>query len=339
VSYYLYVSLAEDNRIAIFTMDPRTGKLQPKEEVRLHSGPGAMAVDPTKRFAYTGLRSTRELVSFRIDPATGSLQIFGKPVTLDADPCYLATDRKGRFLLSAYYSAGLAAVHPIGPDGAVAGPPVEWRQTAANAHSIQTDPSNRFAFVPHIAGPNLIFQFLFDEQTGRLTPNLVPTAAPFPKEGPRHFCFHPDKDLVYFVNEQANSVTSYRFDRLRGTLTALEAVSTLPDGFQEQSHCADIHITRSGRFMYASNRGHDSIACFAVHPDTGRLESIGQQPTEKSPRAFMLDPECRYLYAAGGGSGRLAAYRIDEQSGALEPLEVYEVGASPSWVLVLELGG
>ena len=336
--YHVYISLQGDNRISIFTMDSETGALRFQERVPVAGGPAPLAVDAQRKFLYAGVRTTPGLVSFRIDPCSGGLTPIGR-VPLEADACFIGPDSSGRYLLSAYYQAGLAAVHPIGDDGAVGVPPIEWRPTAANAHAIQTDRSNRYAFVPHIAGPNLIFQFEFDELTGALTPNAVPTVDPPEGAGPRHFCFHPDKDILYFVNEQGGSVTAYHFDPSRGTLAPFQTVSTLPTGFEDTNYCAQIRITPSGRFLYASNRGHDSIACFAIDPSTGLLTASGQQPTEEMPRAFNLDPEGRFLLAAGLKSGRLATYRIDQRTGILDPIRTYTVGTEPMWVLVERLGG
>jgi 6-phosphogluconolactonase len=213
--------------------------------------------------------------------------------------------------------------------------PVSVHNKAAD----QTDPSNRFAFVPHIAGrgPNEIWQFRFDEQTGRMTPTSPPKVTPEQPLGPRHFCFHPTKDLLYFSNEQGCSVTAYRFDRSAGTLTALQTVSTLPAGYTGRNSCSKIHIAPSGKFLYAPNRGHNSIAGFTVDATTGLLTSIGQTPSEPVPRAFSLDPAGEFRYAAGLESGRLAAYRIDANCGVLQPLKTYPVGARPIWVIVLEL--
>jgi 6-phosphogluconolactonase len=244
-------------------------------------------------------------------------------------------------VLSAYYEGRGVTVHRVGDDGAATDPPVERRETARGAHCFQTDPSNRFAFVSHIAGqgPNEIWQFRFDERTGRLTPGSPPTVAPEQPVGPRHYCFHPALDLVYFSNEQGSSVTAYQLDPAAGTLTALQTVSTLPEGFTGESTCSQIRITPSGRFLYAPNRGHDSIAGFAVDPATGLLTSLGQTPTERVPRAFSLDAAGRFLYAAGLESGRLAAYRVDGDTGALHPLAVYPVGARPMWVMIMRPGG
>jgi len=233
------------------------------------------------------------------------------------------------------------SVHAIGDDGGVVDPPIERRETARGAHSIQTDPSNRFAFVPHIAGrgPNEIWQFRFDEQTGHLTPNSPPKVLPDQLLGPRHFCFHPSKDLLYCSNEQGCSVTAYRFDSVAGTLTALQTVSTLPDGYTGQNSCSQIQIDPSGKFLYAPNRGHNSIAGFAGDAATGLLRSIGQAASEPVPRACSLDPEGKFLYAAGLESGRLAAYRIDPDTGMLQPLTTYPIGKRPMWVMIIKLPG
>jgi 6-phosphogluconolactonase len=263
-----------------------------------------------------------------------------KKIPLESDSCYISTDRSGKFLLSAYYGAGKVAVHPIGEDGAAETPPIEWRSTAEKAHWIRTDPSNKFAFVPHPVGvsSNAIFQFKFDENSGHLTPNDPPKLISEEGVGPRHLCFHPSKHVVFSSNEQGCSVTAYDFNPAAGTLRAFQTLSTLPKDYAEQNTCAQIHITPNGRFLYVSNRGHDSIAAFSIDEATGRLVSIGQYPSEKTPRAFNIDPTGNFLFAAGQGSGWLASYRVEAQTGALLPLERYEVGKNPMWVLILEFG-
>jgi 6-phosphogluconolactonase len=256
-------------------------------------------------------------------------------VPLESDPCFISVDRTGRYLLAAYYGAGRVSVHAIGADGVLEAQPVEWFATAPKAHSIHTDRSNRCAFLPHVGESNRILQFLFHAQTGHLTPNAVPMVVPPEGTGPRHYCYHPSLDCVYFDNEQASSVTAYRFDRQSGTLEPFQTLSTLPEGFEGQNTCAQIHITPSGKFLYVANRGHDSIAGFSIDPASGRLTALGQQPSEPIPRTFGIDPQGRFLVAAGQGTGRLAAYRIGAR-GALEPLQSYAVGERPMWVLILE---
>ena len=332
----LYVSLQGDDCIRRFDLDPQTGRLDALDPVSVPGGPAPMAVDPQGQFLHVGRRGVCEVSSFRIDPHTGALALIGA-IPLDAEPCYLAMDRQGKFLFSAYYAAGKAAVHAINDNGAVGVPPTEWLDTATGAHALQTDPSNRFAFVPHIAGngPNAIFQYRFDGQTGRLTPNTPARLSPPEPVGPRHFCFHPRKPIVYFSNEQGCSVTAYDLDATAGTLSARQTVSTLPADFDGDNTCAQIHMTPSGRMLFAPNRGHNSMACFAVDPATGALTPTDRIATEPVPRAFGIDPSGHFLYAAGLESGRLAAYRIEADQGTLHHLETYNVGRTPMWVTIL----
>ena len=197
---------------------------------------------------------------------------------------------------------------------------------------MQTDPTNAYAFVPH-TGPNTIFQFKFDSESGRLTPNDETRFNPDDGQGPRHFCFHPNGKFVYFVNEQGCSICAYRFDS--GNLSHFQTVSTLPDNYSGDNTCAQIHMTPDGIRLFASNRGHDSIASFTIDPASGGLTPIGQAPTEKTPRAFNLDPRGRFLLATGLDSGNLSVYSIDPQSSALIPLHTHAIGEKPMWVLVL----
>jgi 6-phosphogluconolactonase (cycloisomerase 2 family) len=349
--YALYVCAQDDNKIIAFAMDADTGRLTPRAEVPAAGGPSVMAISPDRRTLYVGQRTGQAISSFRIDPGTGGLTQLGSISQAHA-PTFLAPDRAGRYLLSAYYQGGGVAVYHLGADGAVGAPSQEWLATATGAHAIQTDRSNRFAFVPHIAriqdnvleppkdnsGPNMILQFKFDAQTGHLSANSPFRVEQADRLGPRHYCFHPTLDLVYFSNEQGCSVTGYRLDPATGTLSAAQTISTLPDGYSARNTCSQIHLTPSGRFLYVGNRGHNSIAGFAVDPASGRLTAIGRVSTEAVPSAFGLDPEGRFVFAAGTASGRLASYRINQETGALTPLATYAVGQRPGAVLAARLG-
>jgi 6-phosphogluconolactonase len=335
---HMYVSFQDDDRIAIFTQDPATGEVTRQEDVVVEGGPAPMALSPDKRVLHVGRRGSQQLSSFAVDPRSGGLSLI-RTVPLQGEPVYVATDRSGRFVLSAYYYQSTAAVHAVGSDGAVTFPPVEWRFTAHGAHAILTDRSNRFAYVPHIAnrGPNAIFQFTFDEATGRLTPNAPAHHAPEAYLGPRALAFHPALDVVYFSDEQGGSVSAYAIDKDAGTLAPFQTISTLPDGYAGPNTCSQIAMHPSGRFLYAPNRGHNSVASFAVDPASGRLTATGRVSTEPVPRAFNLDPGGGFLYSAGLDSGRIASYRIDPEGGALTPLETYEGGNRPMWVLLADL--
>ncbi|MSQ05660.1 MAG: lactonase family protein [Dehalococcoidia bacterium] len=336
---FMYVSLQGDDRILIFAVNSRTGALTPKGEAKVAGGPAPIAINPARQNLYIGRRGTKQLSSFKINQRTGGLTETAT-VALDTDPCWLATDRKGRFVLASYYEGMGVSVHPIGSDGSVGAPPAEKRQTFRGAHSFQTDPTNKFAFVPHIAGrgPNLILQFKFDELTGRLTPNTPDRVTPPEQDGPRHFCFHPSLNILYFSNEQGCSVTGYHLDTSSGALRPFQTVSTLPVGFQGQNSCSKIQITPSGKFLYAANRGHDSIAGFRVDATSGRLSALDRTPSEKVPRAFSIDPEGKFLYSAGIESGRMTAFKIDQATGKLDPMDTYPLGQRPMWVLITRLG-
>jgi len=341
MKYHMYISIAGENRIALFTVDADTGNVTPQDDIAVSGRPAPLVVDPQHRYLYIGRRGERKISGYRINQETGALSAVGT-VLLESDPVYLSTDRKGRFLLSAYYGAGRVAVHAIEDDGAPTSPPVQWLATGHGAHSIQTDPTNKFAFVPHIAGPdgpNMILQFRFDDNTGHLIPGLQPRVDPEPGVGPRHFCFNPSKEILYFSNEQGCSVTGYRLDPIWGNLSPFQTVSTLPQDFRGRNSCAQIQISPSGKFLYAPNRGHNTIACFSVDLATGKLTPIGWVPTETIPRAFSLDPGGNFLYAAGLESGRLASYRIDQESGQLQPLQTYILGKEPMWILITRLRG
>jgi 6-phosphogluconolactonase len=336
MQYYVYIAVAAEQKIMLHTMDPKSGQLTLQENIALEGSPGPLCMAPEQRYLYAGLDGeTPAIASFSVDTSSGSLTSIGRVDLKSDSSCYLATDKTGKYLLSAYYSAGMVSVHPIGTDGVAHDPAIEWRDTAHKAHYIETDASNRYAFVPHVGESNAIHQFLFDANTGKLTPNAVPKVDGGAGQGPRHLAFHPTKDIIYADNEQESSVTVYHFDSSNGTLTPDHTVSTLPAPDPQNSN-AQIRIHPSGKTVYASNRGHDSIAVFAIDPNTGAITSLGQEPTEGIPRPFNIDPSGNFLFAGGQATGRVASYRIQED-GTLSPLEIYEVGKTPSWILPLQL--
>jgi 6-phosphogluconolactonase len=339
--YNVYVSAMGADRITRFEMDAETGALSPQEPVPVEGGPAGIAVSPDRRFMHVARRKVCKLSSFAIDPGDGGLAEIGA-IPLPSDPCFLSMDNTGRFLLASYYLHEHAAVHRIDANGAAMDPPVVHRHTGQGAHSIRTDPSNRFILVPHVhgrpPGMNAIFQFRFDAESGEIEPN-EPDRFQFPAmHGPRHIRFHPSLDVVYACNEQSSDISVLAFDPDKGTLSHIETVPNLPPDWTEHSRCSQIHITPDGRFLYAPNRGHNSIASFAVDAETGRLTPIGHTPSEPIPRAMALDPQARFLLSVGIDSGVLMVCRIDPDTGFPEPIARHDVGAEPMWVTVLPAG-
>ena len=346
---YVYVAAQDDNKVSIFTMDEATGALTIAGEEEVSGGPSLLAISPDRQTLYAGHREVPEITSHRIDHQTGELTQTGS-VTPPGQPAFLSTDRTGRFLLSSYYADGKAAVHPLGSDGSLGAAAAAVVDTDSGAHAMMTDRSNRFAYVPHIArqqdnvleppknipGPNVIYQFRFDEANGSLTANDPPVLPQDDMIGPRHFTFHPSLDLVYFSNEQGCSVSSYQIGD-DGALSPFETVSTLPAGVTERNTCSQIQFSPDGSLLFVPNRGHNSIASFAVDGE-GRLTPAGHAATEAVPSAFSLDPSGRFVFAAGSATGQLASYSVDSDTGQLTPLGTYAVGERPMWVLTTTLG-
>lgn len=329
----VYVSESGDNRIALFTLDEESGELTRTGAFDLPGSPGSLAIRPDHTRLYASVRSTKQFASIRVDPATGALSD-AVLTPAGSNSTYVHLDKTGGWLLSASYSEGVVSASRI-TDGVVTGAPVSSLVTGKKAHSILTDPANRFAFVPHVGGLNKVEQLIFDATTGALAPNDPPHLGGEAGAGPRHMAFHPGGRWVYLVNEQGQSVTRCDYDPATGTLTRRETLSTTPPEWDKaKGSCADIHVSADGRFLYASNRGHDSLAVFSIAPATGKLTSRGQTATEKTPRSFALIPGGEdYIVSAGQGADKLIVYRRDPDNGTLTPLKSYPCGKSPAWVL------
>jgi 6-phosphogluconolactonase len=333
---YLYISTPGEDKIQMFTIDLQTGGLTLQGETAVPGSPSDLAISPDRKFVYVVRKGIQAISTYSRNLKTGELTLIGT-LEVGLEPGYVSTDKKGNFLLSTYFWVGKVAVHPIGKDGIVTGPATEFFDTARGVHSVLTDPSNKYVYLPHIAvvGPNLILQFKFDEKTGHLTPNIPDRVVPAEPIGPRDFCFHPKLNIVYFGNEEGSNVTAYNFNRTNGTLSAFQTVSTIPDDFTAKNRCAEIHITKSGKCLYVANRGHNSMACFSIDA-AGRLKSAGQVPCEAETRAFELDPEGNFLYAAGEKSNKLLAYRVNPETAELKLIETYTTGKGPWWISVVK---
>lgn len=331
---FVYISMGPEQKIQSFRLDPKDGKLTPVEAMAVEAAPAALAVDPQKKYLFASLRGNNTIASFRIDQASGKL----KPLSTAALPkgesaAFVATDRTGRWLLSASYTGGKVVVHRLNDDGTIQSPAVQTVETAKTAHNVAIDRENRFVFVPHVA-PNAVFQFRLDTATGKLT---EAGKAPGGSEqaGPRHLAFHPTQNLAFTSDEKGSSVTAYRFDPKSG-LTPVQTLSTLPADFKGKNTTAEVKVHPSGKFVWVSNRGHDSLAGFAID-GAGKLSSLGQTPTEKTPRSFDVSPDGRYVLGAGEGSGKLAVYQVDLDTGKLTRLQTYDVGKSLGWVMAVKL--
>ncbi|MCB0729555.1 MAG: lactonase family protein [Ignavibacteriae bacterium] len=331
-SLFIYVSLRNSNAIVVYKFDDQTSKLNLVDSLTVNGGPAPMGMDPTENYLYVGQREINTLSSFKIDDQTGKLSFINSIPAAD-NMAYVATDRTGKFLLTAYYASGKAAVYPINSEGQLQSKAVLIFDNYVNAHSILTDPNNKFAFIADKGGDK-IYQYKFDENTGMLTPNAQPEIGTQKGTEPRHFVFHGSKDIVYFVNETNNTVTAYDIDKETGTLSSFQNISTIPEDFTEFTKAADIHISPDNRFLYASNRGHESIAAYKVDELKGELTTIGYFPTEVNPRSFAIEPSGNFLFCAGESSNNLVSYKINQETGELQKIESFFVGEVPSWVLV-----
>ena len=330
----LYVSCAAEQEIAVLKLDD-DGSLAEVQRVQVDGAPGSLNVDPLRRFLFASLRTSSSIGSFEIEAATGKLRPLGRTKLQDgANAAYVAVDRSGRWLLSASYLGGRVVVHALDADGRIAAEPTQTVETAKTAHCVTFSPSNRTAYVPHVA-PNALFQFRFDAASGKLE-DVGRAAGGREGAGPRHIAFHPSGRFAFTSDESGSSITSYTVDADE-KLVPRETLSTLPDGFAGKNTTAEVKVHPSGRFVWVSNRGHDSLAGFRFDAESGRLTALGQTPTEKTPRSFTLDPAGRFAFGAGEGSGVLQTYHVDEATGTLAPLRKYPLGKSLTWAAAVEL--
>jgi|TARA_B100000959_G_C14977901_1_gene622287 6-phosphogluconolactonase len=330
---YLITSIGGPEPKVIVDAIDSAGDLRRLSDLACDGPPGPLAVSPNRQHLYVSVQVDGQHLarSYRIGD-DGDLTLTGQ-TEMGGNPCHLSTDNTGRFLLGAYYSDGMATTDPIDTDGALGGQRTSHNPTELRAHYIQTDPSNRFAFVPHVDEANCVYQFRFDEATGKLTANDPPQVSPPPGQGPRHLCFHPSGRYAYTNGEQGSSVTIWDYDESTGCLSAKETLTSLPEeGFDEPNHPSQLHISPNGRFLFSGNRGHHSVAGFMVNED-GSLQPTGLTPADPNPRPITVSPDSRFLFAAGNTEeGRLARWQIDQDSGERSETTHYNCGPV-SWVI------
>ncbi len=290
--------------------------------------PSFLALHPTKPVLYacSELEDGAGVAAFAIDEASGALSLInGQPAGGSA--CHVAVSGDGKHAAVANYGAGSCSIYPIEAEGALGaaigtfqheGSSVHpKRQTAPHAHSANFDSSGRFVIVPDLGIDKLM---VYKIDGGAAVPNDPPFATVESGGGPRHFDFHPTQPWAYVVNELGNSVTAFKWDGKKGALDAIGSAGTLPDDFTGENTTAHIEVHPSGKFLYASNRGHDSIAVFAIDQDTGKLTAKGQTKTGgKTPRNFTQDPSGKFLLAANQNSNDIFVFTIDQETGALTP--------------------
>lgn len=342
--------------IYVSRFDLASGKLSAPQLAGEVNSPSFLAVHPKEPWLYAvneisnfqGKKSGA-VSAFAIDAKTGQLKLLNQQPSVGDGPCHVNVDPSGKAVLIANYGGGSCAVLPIQSDGKVApasafiqhrGSSVNaQRQEGPHAHGIYVDASNQFVFVPDL-GLDRILIYGFDAAKGALTPHIPPFASVKPGSGPRHFAFHPSGKYAYVINEMACTITAFRYDTATGALEEFQSASTLPAGQSvlPEFSTAEIAVHPSGKFLYGSNRGHNTIAVFSVNPTTGEIRLQQNASTQgRIPRGFGIDPTGQYLLAANQDSHNVVVFRIDTNTGQLNSTgHSVEIG-SPVCVTFLPL--
>jgi 6-phosphogluconolactonase len=344
---YVYVSNAEDGNIGMYTLE-KDGTLKPGAKFDAGGKPVMpMSVSPDKKYLFAAVRAKPfTAVTYSIDKKTGALKEVGRGPLAESLP-YIYADKTGHFLLGASYGANLVSVNPIGKDGKV-GKPLQVIPTARNAHSIITDKTNKYVFVPHL-GTDQIFQFKFDAKTGKLAANTPPTVQIKQGYGPRHIIMSADNKFAYLLNELTAVVTTLSLDAKTGLLTQVSEASALaPDSklkpgagrpspgrdVSQDIWASDLHLTPNGKFLYAAERTGSQIGAFSVDGKTGKLTWLSVTPTEAQPRGFRIDPTGKFMVVTGEKSDTLSVYGIGDDGG-LKLLQKYPTGKGSNWVEIV----
>jgi 6-phosphogluconolactonase len=314
-------------------MNEMTGELKRYGSIK-SANPSFITTDPGRQYLYAvnevgeiGGKPSGAVSAFSINEATGNLTFLNQQPSLGADPCHLTLDHKRKFLLVANYTGGSLSVIPILGDGSLGaatdvvqhhGASIREQQKAPHAHCVIMDPSGRLALATDL-GIDKVMIYRFDSIAGKLRPNRQTSVTLGPGAGPRHLTFHPRGKYAYVINELDSTMSALSFDGRSGTLKLIETISTLPPGFSGKSYCADLHVSPSGRFLYGSNRGHDSIVVFQINQSTGKLKYIEHVSTlGKWPRNFTIDPIGRFLLVANQHTDNVVTFRIDPKTGRLK---------------------
>jgi len=342
---------AQSKGIYMCRLNTATGTLTSPVLAVAAANPSFLALHPNHRLLYavgeTSGSSTGVVNAFAIDGTTGTLTLLNQQASAGRGPCHLAMDKTGVCVLVANYGSGSVAALPINADGSL-GPPTTSiqhqgssvdpkRQEKPHAHGIGFDLAGHRAFCADL-GLDKILIYQFDQSKAAITPNDPPFGSVKPGAGVRHFVFHPNGRRLYAINEMQSTVTAFDYNPQRGALTEFQTISTLPDIFTGPNTAAEIAVHPSGRFLYASNRGHNSIAVFAIDDATGRLTLVDHQSTlGKTPRMFAIDPTGEFLLAANQDSNTVVVFRIDLNTGRLTPTGQSVEISSPTCVTFVRI--
>jgi len=343
-----YTGKTGSKGIYTFEFDAETGKLTPKGIAAETPNPSWLALHPNGKWVYAANEAGKQstVSAFSIDAQTAKLTLLNKLPAEGEDPCHLSFDKTGKYLLVANYTSGTVAVFPILPDGKLGAPtsvvkdagtlgPDKERQEGPHAHWIQASPDNRFVLVADL-GLDAILSYRFNSAKGTLTPNKPLLAKLVPGAGPRHAVFSFDGKFVFVASELNSTVTTFTYDPRKGSLKDPQVVSTLPKDFQGRNDVAEIGLHPSGRGLYASNRGHDSIAIYRIDDLKGTLTSVGIFPTGgKEPRHFTVDPTGWFVLAENQHSNSIVVFKVDAPQGDL--IQVSKTDNIPSPVCLIFL--
>jgi 6-phosphogluconolactonase len=335
-TYTQFVSPAGEKAegIYVYRLDPAVGSLRLEQVVKDVFNPSYLAFHPSGRFLYavneageTGGKPGGGVSAFSVDPQTGVLNFLNQQLSIGVDPCYISIDRGGRYALVANYTSGTVSLLPVNQDGSLqpAAQTIQHvgrgkdpsRQEGPHAHAAVLSPDNRFVFVMDL-GTDRVVAYRLDRETGKLVPRPDQDVQVAPGSGPRHLDFHPNGRFAYLVNELNSSLVGCAFDPKAGRLEEMQVVPMLPEGYRGSNLAADVHVAPNGKFLYATNRGHDSLVIYALDADSGRLTFAGYEPTGGNyPRNFAIDPTGTFLLAANQNSGTILTFWIDAQTGKL----------------------
>jgi 6-phosphogluconolactonase len=312
--------------------DARTGAVSNQRHVAGLRNPSFLALHPREPWLYAVSEAEGQgavaAIALPMGPGPGA--ILNQESTRGVGPCHVAVDPTGHWVASANYVSGSVCLHAIQADGTLAPPadvaqhtgsgPNSRRQEGPHAHSVTFDPSGTFIIAADL-GIDRMLVYLLDRDRGKLVPHDPAGLSVKPGAGPRHFAFHPTGEFAYVINELDNTVVACAWDAVPGKLSALQTLSTLPPDFAETSYCADIHVHPNGRYLYGTNRGHDSLAVFAIDPRTGVLEAMGHVSTGgRNPRNFTITADGEWLLAANQDTDNIVVFRVREDGATLEPV-------------------